>query len=60
MGYNTEFFGEFKLSKKLTKEQIEYLIMFSESRRLKRDPTKITNQKWVNKRCLELLKILIF
>ena len=58
MGYNTEFFGRFNTSKELTKEQIEYLIMFSESRRLKRDPTKISKQKNVNKRCLELLKIL--
>jgi hypothetical protein len=34
---------------------MKYLVMFSRSRRLKRDPTKITAMKKVNKECLELI-----
>ncbi len=37
MGYSTDFYGEFRLNKKLTKAQAAYLIKFSETRRMKRD-----------------------
>ena len=38
MGYTTEFEGVFKLDKKLTAAQAEYLRAFSYTRRMKRDP----------------------
>lgn len=41
MGYTTDFYGEFKLSKKLTPEQKEYLETFSGTRRMKRDVNKL-------------------
>jgi len=55
MGYHTDFEGSVNLSKPLTDNQMKYLVMFSRSRRLKRDPTKITAMKKVNKECLELI-----
>lgn len=36
MGYNTTFYGEFKLNKPLDKELKDYLTKFSDSRRVKR------------------------
>jgi hypothetical protein len=68
MGYTTEFTGTFKLDKPLTAEQIEYLNMFSGSRRMNRDASKIKSLKGraktmfggdcgdaLNSRCLTLL-----
>jgi len=40
MGYSTDFVGAFKLSKPLTREQREFLLKFSDTRRMKRDPKK--------------------
>lgn len=40
MGYTTEFQGEFELNRPLTFQQRAYLIKFSETRRVKRDPEK--------------------
>lgn len=40
MGYTTDFIGEFKLDKPLTKEHLDYLLAFAETRRMKRDPGK--------------------
>lgn len=37
MGYTTEFKGQFKLDKPLSKEHQEYLTLFSKTRRMKRD-----------------------
>ncbi len=37
MGYSTDFVGGFKLSKPLTREQREYLLKFSGTRRVKRN-----------------------
>jgi hypothetical protein len=42
MGYTTDFSGSFQLDKPLTKDQAAYLKMFAETRRMKRDPAKIT------------------
>jgi len=59
MGYTTEFFGSFKLDKPLTAIQIEYLNMFADTRRMKRDPTKLHLMKQEgrgNTRCFELLE----
>jgi len=39
MGYTTDFSGEFKLNKKLSKKHKEYLAAFSETRRMKRNPS---------------------
>ena len=39
MGYTTEFYGVFKLDKKLKKEHAAYLRQFSDTRRMKRDET---------------------
>ncbi len=70
MGYHTDFFGSFALNKPLTSEQIEYLKMFAETRRMKRVASKIATLSGkskdffgkesdaVNTRCLELLKSL--
>ena len=41
MGYTTEFTGSFKLSRKLTKEEADYITAFSYSRRMKRDVKKL-------------------
>jgi len=38
MGYTTDFESEFKVIPALTKEHMEYLTKFSETRRMKRDP----------------------
>lgn len=59
MGYSTEFFSSFKLDKPLTAIQIEYLNMFADTRRMKRDPTKLHLMKQEgrgNTRCFELLE----
>lgn len=37
MGYSTDFVGGFKFSKTLTREQREYLLKFSDTRRVKRN-----------------------
>jgi hypothetical protein len=41
MGYTTDFFGSFQLDKPLSIAQRDYLTMFSETRRMKRDASKI-------------------
>ena len=41
MGYSTDFYGEFTLNKKLDEKLHAYLKKFSESRRMKRDITKL-------------------
>lgn len=38
MGYTTTFEGSFTISPPLTPEQVQYLNLFSSSRRMKRDP----------------------
>lgn len=43
MGYSTEFEGEFTIEPVLTKEQTAYLKLFSDTRRMKRDPKKAAN-----------------
>jgi hypothetical protein len=61
MGYTTSFFNSFTLDKPLTDIQIEYLQMFSETRRMKRDYSKLINMQRMgqgNTRCFELLKSL--
>ena len=40
MGYTTGFTGKFKFDKPLAREHVEYLIKFSETRRMKRNPNK--------------------
>lgn len=40
MGYSTDFVGAFKFSKTLTQVQREYLLKFSDTRRVKRDAEK--------------------
>lgn len=41
MGYTTDFMGSLKLDKNLTAEQMEYINKFSETRRVKRDTSKL-------------------
>jgi hypothetical protein len=41
MGYTTDFWGELKLTPALTKEQADYLTAFSDTRRMKRDISKL-------------------
>lgn len=41
MGYTTDFFGEFKLTPSLTDEQANYINKFNQTRRMKRDVTKL-------------------
>lgn len=41
MGYTTDFIGSFQLNKPLTKKQFDYINLFSETRRMKRDVTKL-------------------
>lgn len=57
MGYTTSFINSFTLDKPLTAIQIEYLNMFADTRRMKRDPGKL-HAMFVNgqgnKRCFEL------
>lgn len=43
MGYTTEFKGQFDLDRRLTEEHFDYLCAFAETRRMKRDPSKIKN-----------------
>jgi hypothetical protein len=40
MGYTTDFWGEFKLDKKLTPEHAAYLRKFNDTRRMQRDAEK--------------------
>lgn len=59
MGYTTEFYGSFQLDKPLTAMQVEYLNLFADTRRMKRDPANIHMMKMEgrgNKRCFELLE----
>lgn len=59
MGYTTDFAGSFKLDKPLTAIHIEYLNMFADTRRMKRDPTKLHLMKLEgrgNTRCFKLLE----
>lgn len=37
MGYTTEFFGEFRLDRPLLSNHANYLVKFSQTRRMKRD-----------------------
>ena len=41
MGYTTDFDGELKISRPLTKKQTEYLNLLSSTRRMKRDVNKL-------------------
>jgi len=41
MGYTTDFFGKFKLSKPLTQDQNDYLIAYSETRHFKRNVMRL-------------------
>lgn len=41
MGYTTDFQGQFDLDPALSEEQIAYLLNFSDSRRMKRDVSKL-------------------
>jgi len=41
MGYTTDFSGNFKLSRKLTEKEKEYINTFSDTRRMKRDVNKL-------------------
>lgn len=41
MGYSTDFFGHFNLSKKLTKDQSDYLHLFSRSRHFEIDVSMV-------------------
>lgn len=43
MGYHTDFFGRFKLSHPLSDAHRVYLTKFSQTRRMKRDPTVASN-----------------
>lgn len=60
MGYHTDFDGAFKLSKKLTTAQFNFLKMFAETRRMPRDPAKVEalTGEHRNGECLRLLKVL--
>jgi hypothetical protein len=57
MGYSTDFYGSFKLDKPLTKDQIDYLKMFSGTRRMARDPATIRALTGMhrNQLCMDLL-----
>jgi hypothetical protein len=59
MGYTTDFDGSFTLNKPLEAHQIEFLKMFSDTRRMVRDPLKVAalvgDER--NERCFELLKL---
>jgi hypothetical protein len=41
MGYTTDFSGAFQLDRELTDAQVEYLLKFSNTRRMKRDPLSL-------------------
>jgi len=41
MGYSTDFNGTFKLSRQATPEEIDYINLISETRRMKRDVNKL-------------------
>jgi hypothetical protein len=59
MGYTTDFYSSFTLDKPLTDAQIEYLKMFSDTRRMKRNEFKVAAMKAEgrgNTRCFELLE----
>lgn len=43
MGYTTYFSGKFNFSKPLTENQRKYLMLFSKSRRMGRDVSKLPN-----------------
>jgi len=45
MGYTTEFDGGFVLDKPLTQEHMDYLQKFSETRRMKRDVSKLKDME---------------
>jgi hypothetical protein len=57
MGYSTNFFSSFKLDKPLDPLHKEYLVMFSETRRMKRNAAKLHTmfaKGLGNKRCFDL------
>lgn len=54
MGYTTDFEGSFQLDKPLTREQFNFLTKFSESRRMKRNPNLIKENKTAEKAGLGL------
>lgn len=41
MGYTTDFYGEFDLTPALSPDQVAYLQAFANTRRMKRDPSKV-------------------
>ncbi len=41
MGYTTQFSGQFFLDKQVSMEQYKYLVAFTETRRVSRDPKKL-------------------
>jgi hypothetical protein len=43
MGYTTDFTGQFNLYRQLEEHHLAYLIAFSETRRMKRDPSKLSS-----------------
>ena len=55
MGYTTEFQGQFLLNKPLTKHHKEYLEMFSESRRMQRNPNYKFEPNELNEKCVDLM-----
>lgn len=56
MGYHTDFWGSFTLNKPLKAHHRKFLVMFSDTRRMDRDVSKIEGMNNVNKECLKLLK----
>lgn len=59
MGYTTDFSGAFNFDKPLSTAQIEYINMFSETRRMGRDERQLKHMKahgQGNIRCFELLE----
>jgi hypothetical protein len=58
MGYTTDFYGSFQLNKPLDPLHKEYLTMFSDTRRMRRDFNKLSVMKASgkgNRRCFALL-----
>lgn len=43
MGYDTTYEGQFKLDRPLSEAQVDYLMKFRDTRRMKRDPEKLKN-----------------
>jgi hypothetical protein len=56
MGYTTDFFGSFTLDSPLSIAQKNFLEEFAETRRMKRDVTKIPSIPNKNEKMIQLLK----